>query len=398
MKRTLLSLLIVSSVVLAAADSTKFLGPTGDGHHPQVNSIGKQLWTKTLGVGYSNVSVVGDKLYTAGFDGTQGVIYCLNATTGKELWTYKYPTKEGKYKGTRSTPMIADGKLYFTSRISDTYCLDATTGKKIWSVSSKKVRVKEPTFGSASSALIYNGLCIVNLGRAVAFDAKTGKVKWYSRTEYTKAYNTPRTLTIGGNTMLVITTYEGIVTIDPKTGKTLDLFKWTPPRIGTTITVPVAIGKDQIFISTAYNTGCAMLKVSPEGNMTQVWKNMNLNNHMANSMLFAKEGYLVGFHGNTNAKTPLVAMDVKTGKVLWKRENVGSGNLIKCGTNLLVIGYTGKVELLKTTREGCNVLQSLRVFNCTPCWTSPLVAQGKAWFRSNAKSATTSTLVCHEVK
>ena len=66
--------------------------------------------------------------------------------------------------------------------------------------------------------------------------------------------------------------------------------------------------------------------------------------------------------------------------------------------NLLVMGYGGKVELLKTSRTGAKVLQTMQVFNTTPCWTSPLVARGKAWFRSNGKSATTSTLVCYEVK
>ncbi len=398
MKRMILSALVLASVAMAASDSAKFLGPTGDGHHPQVDSIGKVLWTKSLGCGYSNVSVVGDKLYTAGHAGDKDVIYCLDAKTGKEIWTYSYPAEPGKFKGTRATPTILDGKLYFVSRAAETFCLDAEKGTKIWSVPAKKVRAKAAYFGNSTSALLYKGLCIVNLGRVVAFDAETGKVKWMSRTVYTKAYNTPRTITVAGKTMLLITAYEGIVTMDPKTGKTLDLFPWKPPGIGTTIVVPVSVGQDQIFISASYKTGCAMLTVSPAGKMTLVWKNMDLNNHLANSMLFAKEGYLVGIHGNTSAKNPLVAMDIKTGKVLWEKKNVGSGNLIKCGTNILLIGYGGKVELLTTTREGCKVLQTIQVFDCTPCWTSPTVAQSKAYFRSNSKGATKSTLVCYEVK
>lgn len=428
MLRMMIPVLLLCGVLFAAAgDSSKFLGPTGEGRHPQVDSIGKQLWTKTLGVGYSNVSVVGDRLYTAGHvqgkapqpkagEKTQfqakprrrpsrapeivgeDVIYCLNANTGKEIWTFKYPAVPGKFKGTRATPVISGGKLYFVSRAGETFCLDAAKGTKLWSVPAKKVRAEPAGFGASSSALLHNGLCIVNLGRVVAFDAQTGRVKWYTRTEYTKGYNTPRTITIGTKEMVVIAAYEGIVTIDPKTGKTLDLFKWTPPGIGTTIAVPVRVGKDQLFISTGYKTGCAMLTVSPAGKMKLIWKNMNLNTQIANAMHFAKEGYLVGFHGNTCATNPLVAMDVKTGKVLWERKDVGSGNLIQCGTNLLVMGYGGKVELLKTSRTGAKVLQTMQVFNTTPCWTSPLVARGKAWFRSNGKSATKSTLTCHEVK
>ena len=427
MKRMILSALILASVALAASDSAKFMGPTGDGHYPQIDTLGKQLWTKTIGCGYSNVAVVGGRLYTAGHVqakapqpevGTKAqfqtrprrrpsrasevagedVIYCLDAATGKEIWTYTYPALAGKFKGPRATPTIADGKLYFVSRAAETFCLDAKTGEKIWSTPAKKVRAKSPTFGNSTSVLLHEGLCIVNLGRVVAFDAKTGKVKWMSRVEYTKAYNTPRTITVGGKTMLVVTCYEGIVTMDPKSGKTLDLFPWKPPGIGTTITMPILVGKDQLFISASYKIGCGMLTVSPAGKMKLLWKNMDLLNHVANSMLFAKEGYLVGFHGNTGATNPLVAMDVKTGKVLWEKKDVGSGGVIKCGRNLLLIGYGGKVELLTPSRTGVTVLQSMQVFTSTPCWTAPAVAGSKAYFRDNPKGGTKSTLTCYAVK
>ena len=398
MKRMILSMMVLASVAMAASDSAKYLGSTGEGRYPQVDSVGKVLWTKTLGCGYSNVAIVGDKLYTAGFAGGKDVIYCLDAKTGKESWTYSYPAEPGKFKGPRATPTVVDGKIYFVSRAGETFCLDAAKGTKLWSVTAKKVRCEEPRWGMASSPLIDKGLCIVNLGRIVAFDAATGKTKWMTRTDYKSGYSTPRMMTVGGKEFVVAFPGEGVVTLDPKTGKVLDVFRWHTFRGLLNIAIPIFVGPDQLFISSAYQTGCAMLKLSADGKIKQLWSNKDMCNHFSSSMLFAKEGYLVGIHGNTSAKNPLVAMDVKTGKVLWEKKDVGAGGLIHCGTNLLVIGYGGKVELLTTTREGYKVLQTVQVFDCTPCWTSPAIADGRVYFRSNSKGATKSTLTCYEVK
>ena len=43
----------------------------------------RQLWKAAIGVGFSSVSVVGDRLFTMGHTGENDNVYCLSASTGR---------------------------------------------------------------------------------------------------------------------------------------------------------------------------------------------------------------------------------------------------------------------------------------------------------------------------
>jgi outer membrane protein assembly factor BamB len=53
-------------------------------------------------------------------------VYCLNATTGKQIWNY---STDGPVK---SSPAIADGKVYVGSDDGCVYCLRADDGELLW--------------------------------------------------------------------------------------------------------------------------------------------------------------------------------------------------------------------------------------------------------------------------
>src|SRR5262249_47385871 len=100
----------------------------------------RQLWQRNAGQGLSSVAVVGDKLYTMLRDGSEEVVVCWNANTGKDVWRFAYPgefTKERfsdhRYSpGPRATPTV-DGSLVFAVGVSGFLtCLEASSGKKVW--------------------------------------------------------------------------------------------------------------------------------------------------------------------------------------------------------------------------------------------------------------------------
>ncbi|MCA9444367.1 MAG: PQQ-binding-like beta-propeller repeat protein, partial [Candidatus Omnitrophica bacterium] len=49
------------------------------------------LWKTNVGRGFSSVTVANDRLFTMGFKKDLDSIYCLDAETGKEIWSYSYP-------------------------------------------------------------------------------------------------------------------------------------------------------------------------------------------------------------------------------------------------------------------------------------------------------------------
>ena len=58
--------------------------------------------------------------------GRDKLIHCLNARTGKAIWTFATKARVD------SSPAIADGRVYTGSNDGHFYVLDLATGKKLW--------------------------------------------------------------------------------------------------------------------------------------------------------------------------------------------------------------------------------------------------------------------------
>jgi polyvinyl alcohol dehydrogenase (cytochrome) len=88
----------------------------------------KLKWAFGLGDGIvarSQPAVAGGRM----FFGTQsGTVYSLNAQTGCIYWSFQAET------GVRSAVAYAKGKLYFGDTHANAYSLDAATGKQLWKV------------------------------------------------------------------------------------------------------------------------------------------------------------------------------------------------------------------------------------------------------------------------
>jgi len=72
---------------------------------------------------YSSAAVMGGKIVLGGRD---KLVYCLNATTGKPLWTFATKARVD------SSPAIADGRVYIGSNDGRLYVLDLAKGTKLW--------------------------------------------------------------------------------------------------------------------------------------------------------------------------------------------------------------------------------------------------------------------------
>ena len=62
------------------------------------------------------------------------VFRCLDAESGRELWTVTYPAP-GRLdydNSPRATPLIHDGRAYFFGAFGDLTCADLDGGKVVW--------------------------------------------------------------------------------------------------------------------------------------------------------------------------------------------------------------------------------------------------------------------------
>jgi outer membrane protein assembly factor BamB len=72
---------------------------------------------------YSSVAVTNDRIVVGGRD---KLIHCLNAKTGKVIWTFATKARVD------SSPAIANNRAYIGSNDGHFYVIDLTTGKKLW--------------------------------------------------------------------------------------------------------------------------------------------------------------------------------------------------------------------------------------------------------------------------
>ena len=275
----------------------------------------KQLWKASVGTGFASFSVSQGRVYTMGNANNTDTIYCLDAGTGKVLWQHSYPCPldpknfEG---GPCATPTVAEGRVYTFSRKGELFCLDAAKGNVIWSKNlNTELGLEIPTWGCASSVLVEGNMAVVNMGSAgAALDPASGKVAWVSA-KGPGAYATPVPLKIGCDQCLAILSCQALIAVKAATGKELWRYPWKT-SYDVNAADPVLDG-DKVFISSGYNHGGALLKISAQ-TAEKVWENKNMRNHFNTCVLW--QGYLYGPDDNG-----LRCLAFDTGDLKWTSEN-----------------------------------------------------------------------------
>jgi outer membrane protein assembly factor BamB len=384
-----ISLLALSAGVLStahAADWPRWRGSNFDGKSAEsVNKSSwgtegpKELWRGKVGIGWSSMTVVGGRVFTMGNTSGTDAVVALDAKTGAEIWRHTYPCDEkdpNGYPGTRCTPTVDGDRVYTVSRHGDFFCLNAATGKVIWSKNFEKdFKGSTPTWGYAGSPLVEGKLVIVEVGSGdgavMAFDKLTGEVAWKSGGGGA-GYASPVPYTLEGERAVLIFGPEGLSSLRIADGKKLWDFAWKT-SYDVNASTPVVLG-DKVFISSGYNTGCAMIQIS--GNKpVQLWKNKNLRSHMATAVY--RDGVLYGFDENE-----LRAIDVKTGAVKWSEGRYGKGSLQMVGDQLLVFGDKGLLALVEVKPDAFKEVASAQILGGKSTWIVPVLSNGLIYARS----------------
>ena len=388
---TMLLLITISAITAYAADWPNYRGPDYNGISEETPSIstwtdGKPniLWKASTSKGYSSVTVSNGKLYTLGNNGKKSIdesehkdiVYCLDAETGKEIWTYEYqcPLAPKSYPGgTSSTPTVATGKVYTISKNGKAFCLNARTGELIWSKDFiKDFGIKPPTWGFAGSALISGDLVIYNAGTwGIALNKNLGKVVWQNGTGKS-GYSTPVPYTANGKKTVAIFSQNTAAAVLVSSGEKLWTHSW-PTKHDINAADPIISG-NKVFISSGYEHGCVLLEIN-NNKITELWKNKNLRSKMNGPVL--KDGYLYGI-GETNK---VKCIDFNTGEVKWSQKGYGLGSLILANDTLIIVSDKGKLALAKATPDKFTEIASGQIFS-GKCWQTPIIANGKIYARN----------------
>lgn len=315
-------------------------------------------WQVAVGDGVATPALVGDKLYVFTREGSDEIVRCLEAATGKEVWADKYAAKPppgpgGRFPGPRCSPTVADGKLIVVGVQGTLSCYEAAGGKLLW----RKETGSPPRFSAASSPIVLDGLCIAqvggdNGGTISAFDLKSGNEKWKSAGEGT-AYASPELVTVDGIQALVTESSNSVVAVSAADGKLL----WkTPFKIRYNACTPVVEGQTVIYSGAGQGTKAVKLK--KEGDKLaaeELWSNDQ--GVMFNSPV-VKDGKVYGISSDGN-----LFCITDGGKTAWTTplKGGGYGSVVDAGAVLFAITPASELIVFEPTDKEFKKLASYKV-------------------------------------
>jgi outer membrane protein assembly factor BamB len=342
-----------------AGDWPQFLGPSRDGSTPEEIASSwdakqpKTRWSKRVGSGFAGPVVFGDTTILFHRQGSSEIVSAFESDSGKVKWesraTTEYRDDFGFDDGPRSTPCIAGGKVYTMGAEGLARCVSLVDGQQLWAVNTKKeFRAGKGFFGMACSPLVHGSNVLLNIGGAggagiVAFDTDSGALRWKA-TSHEASYASPVVARFMGKTAAVFFTREGLVVLDPASGKISAERAWRARMQASVNAATPLVIDGMIFATSSYDVGAIFAK--PEGGkLTEIWSGDDmLSSHYSTPV--HHQGYLYGFHGRQETGPNFRCIELKTGRVQWDQPSFGGGSVTRAGTNLLVLKESGELLLV----------------------------------------------------
>jgi outer membrane protein assembly factor BamB len=375
--------MLVSACGALAQDWPQWRGPNRDGKltgftAPQTwpQTLARK-WQTTVGLGDATPALVGDRLYVFTRQGADEITLCLDAKSGKEVWRHKYRAQvvtgpASRHAGPRSSPAVADGKVVTLGVAGVLSCLDAATGKELWSKDEFPKVV--PPFFAATSPIIVDGMCVAQLGGArdggvMAFDLTTGNQKW-KWTGDTPAYASPVLMTAAGTKQIVAQNAKSLVGLAVADGKLL--WQVSTPTRGRACCAATPIVQGQTVIYTGQGQGTAAVKIEKEGDgfvAKELWTNADIGTSFNTPVL--KDGLLFGLSERGN----FFCLKAATGQAAWTEDDRVDrfGALLDAGSVILALPTSSELIVLKPGSERYDEVTRIKVAD-NPTYAHPVIS------------------------
>lgn len=391
-------------------DFAAYLGPGRDGRlgGPAISRDWSrrppsEVWRRRVGPGWGGFAVVGDAAITQEQRGDSEAVVCYDLATGAERWIHaeavRFDSSLGG-PGPRGTPTVVGGRVYAMGATGRLVCL-AQDGALVWRVDTvpgAESRVAadgrdgEPAengellpHGMAGSPLVVDGRVYVcpcgRDGRSLAaFDAERG-TEIFRAGSGRASYASPMEVEVAGERFVMVFNGRGVAAHDPLTGAVAWSFPWTND-VGVNCAQPIVVD-DTVLLSTGYGTGSVLLALTrgAEGgwDVAERWRSRDLKSKFATPV---RSGDVV--YGLDDGI--LAAIDLATGKRLWKRGRYGHGQLLLVGDLLLVQTEGGPVVLVEPGPGGPVELGTLDCL-ADKTWNTLALAGDRLLARNSVEAA-----------
>lgn len=362
--RTFLVLALAGALipVLPAADLVwpGLLGPQRDGwveHFKIPARWPKQLkkeWSVEVGAGYGTPLVEGQRVYQHARQGEEEVIWCVDLTSGKQIWrkSYKNPFKIGgggerHGKGPKSCPVMADGRLFTLSITGMIHAWDVESGSLLWrkDYRGKWEKGNQPNWGVSTSPIVDGERLIVHLGNdgvgaLMAFDVKSGREVW-SQGEHGTSYSSPLLVEIAGVRQVVQWNHETLAGVESRTGKLL--WEYPAPHRSHNQNMPTPVFHKGRILLGGENRGIKCLEpLLKDGkwSVNRLWHQRKVALDMSTAVINGDHLY-----GMSHFKMgQIFCLDPRDGTIRWLSEG-------RVGQNVAFLALEGHVAALRANGE-----------------------------------------------
>lgn len=381
---------LISLNILLAQELSQWRGPNRDGIYPETGLL--RIWPEAgpallwhyegLGPGHASAAIANNRIYTAGVINNIGYIFCFSLD-GKLLWDIPYGEEwVESWPGVRSTPLVADGKIYLLSGFGKLVCRKADDGAFIWAADvTKDYDGTNIKWGYTENMVIEGNKIFCTVGgvknNVIALDKNTGKLIWNcSGKGEASAYCSPAIVKFPARTILVTQTESHILGIDIANGNLL----WSHPQTNKySVHANTPLYQDgMLFISSGYGTGGVMLQISPDGSsVKELWRNALMDNRMGGYVLLNGRLY-----GSDDSNKAWYCLDWKTGKTLGSSQPTGRGTIISADGMLYCYSDKGEIALALPGTDSLTKVSSFKVpYGADQHWAHPVVDNGKLYVR-----------------
>lgn len=344
----------------------------------------KKEWSQQVGLSNSSPVIVKNNLFLHVKQENDEVVICMDEKTGDLIWktilnTAPEVTGGAKgHPGPRSTPAVANGKVFLIGAGGVLSCVNTNNGSLIWQNSNF---AEVPQFYTAMSPLVIGPSCFVHLGghdngEIIAFNTENGEIVWELKGEPC-TYSSPVVMKFGKDEILIFQTETDLVGVSKK-GERLFKIPTPPERRFYNSSTPIVDG--QTIIVAGHGLGTKSFNIKKSGNeysYSENWSNPDFGVSFNTPVL--KDGFL---YGNEASFGKLFCINAATGETCWAdttRRNRFASTL-DLGETILSLPASAEMLLFKPDAEKYSESAVYKMSE-TEIYAHPLIVGNKIFIK-----------------
>ena len=340
-------------------------------------------WRVEVGTGYASPLVAGGHVFQHARQGDDEVVWCRDLETGAVKWrrSYAAPFKMGggaerHGKGPKSSPALADGRLFTLSITGLLSAWDADSGELLWRRNyDSRFGKSRPYWGASTSPLVDGNRVVVHfgtddVGALVALDVESGREVW-SQGKDGPSYSSPILVEIQGIRQIVEWNHRALVGVDSASGRLL--WEYPFPHVGNNQNMPTPAFHKGLVVLGGENRGIHGVEPRLAGGAWTVrerWHQDEVALDMSSAVV--NGDLLFGFSHYGSGR--LFCLDPTTGEVLWQGPGRTGDNVafLAIPGHVVALINDGELQIIAATGERFEKVASYRVAD-SPTWAPPVL-------------------------